>query len=46
MSKLPVELEQTIHDRWAEYGFESSYLNAEKREALTLAELSKILPEV
>ena len=32
--------------RWAEYGIGVPYLSDEKRELLTFAELSKILPDL
>ena len=46
IAKLPVELEQRIHDRWAEYGIGVPYLDEDKRELLTLERMSKSLPEV
>lgn len=46
IAKLPVELEQQIHDRWGEYGIRVPYLDEDKRELLTLDKLAKILSEV
>ena len=46
ISKMPVELERRIRQRWAEYGLGLDYLSEEKRELLTMEKLSQILPEV
>jgi 4-hydroxy-3-polyprenylbenzoate decarboxylase len=44
--RLPIELEQQVCDRWAEYGIAASYPDAAKREVLTLKQTRKRLPEV
>jgi 4-hydroxy-3-polyprenylbenzoate decarboxylase len=44
--RLEPELEARVADRWAEYGIGVPYLDDAGRERLTLAELSKRLPEV
>ena len=46
ISKMPVELERKIRDRWADYGLGLDYLSEEQREMLTMEKLSRILPEV
>jgi len=46
ISKLPVELERRVRDRWNEYGIAVPYLDDNRRELLTLERLSQILPEV
>ena len=46
VTKIPVELEQRINSRWAEYDLDLPYLSEEKRELLTFEKLSKIFPEV
>jgi 4-hydroxy-3-polyprenylbenzoate decarboxylase len=44
--RLESELEARVADRWAEYGIGVPYLDDAGRERLTLAKLSKRLPEV
>jgi len=39
-------LEWKIRKRWAEYGLGLDYMADEKREILTMENLSQILPEV
>jgi len=39
-------LEWKIRKRWAEYGLGLDYMTDEKREILTMENLSQILPEV
>jgi 4-hydroxy-3-polyprenylbenzoate decarboxylase len=46
VNTIPVELERTIRARWSEYGTGMPYLSEEKREMLTLEQLSKVLPDV
>jgi len=46
ISKLPVELEKKVMQRWQEYGIRVPYLTEDKRELLTMEKLSKILNEV
>ncbi len=46
INTLPSALEELVQRRWAEYGIGIDYLSEEKRELLTLRELSKRLPEV
>ena len=46
VTRLPVELERQIRDRWEEYGIDVPYLSEEDRQWLTLENLSKILPEI
>lgn len=44
--RLPVALEQKVHDRWTEYGIDVDYPDQHKREVLTLRETLKRMPEV
>ena len=44
VGKLEPELEQKIRDRWEEYGIGIPYLDEDKREQLTLANLRDVLP--
>ena len=44
--RIAPELESKIADRWDEYGIGIPYLDDERRELLTLAQLSKRMPEV
>lgn len=44
--RLPIELEQKVHDRWAEYGIDIDYPDQGKREVLTLKETAKQMPDV
>jgi 4-hydroxy-3-polyprenylbenzoate decarboxylase len=40
------ELESRIAARWDDYGIGISYLNDERRELLTMEQLSKRLPDL
>lgn len=46
INKLPVELEEKVRARWAEYGIGIDYLSEAQRELLTFKELSKRFDEV
>jgi 4-hydroxy-3-polyprenylbenzoate decarboxylase len=43
---LAVELESRVAARWEEYGIGIPYLDDERRELLTMEQLSKRLPDV
>lgn len=46
VNTLPPALEEKIKARWADYGIGIPYLDDDKRELLTFAKLSKILPDL
>ncbi len=46
INKIDPELEKKIRSRWHEYGIGIQYLDQDKREMLTMQEMSKRLPEV
>ncbi|MBZ0216354.1 MAG: UbiD family decarboxylase [Fimbriimonadaceae bacterium] len=46
LNKIDPKLEEKIRTRWKDYGISVDYLDDEKRELLTMKELSKRFPEV